>query len=253
MASNWLGPVWLRRFGPKISHPRNQYACLPSSTRLQGTVYWLPSLLRFSRFAWLRIGRGDHRRNALINLRVQLGLRGLTNMNAGIQLGQQFEEPRRQRLHQVVLFPEGLSEFGSDGHKIWALFKIVVLFHNGTAAMNPIVRWQRGLSSNSSWNNVAGSFALSSVALGGSHWRRPQFRGSVGLRPTQGHRANGEGMGDPARQMKHDPCERAGHGSPSEATRPFAQRLGPPRPQWSRFSASRTAASSHPRVLPARC
>jgi hypothetical protein len=87
-----------------------------------------------------------------------LSLCGLTNMNAGIQLGQQFEKPPAPVFHKVVLFPEGLSEFGSDGHKIWALFKIVVLFHEHRCD-GPIVEGQCDLSSNSSSNSRAGSSA----------------------------------------------------------------------------------------------
>ena len=41
-------------------------------------------------------------------------------MNADIQLGQQFEEPRRERLPEIVPFPKGLSELGSDGPFITA-------------------------------------------------------------------------------------------------------------------------------------
>jgi hypothetical protein len=74
-----------------------------------------PRSLRFPGFARLPVGRADHRRNALIDLRVQLRLLGFTNMNGGAQLGQQFEEPRRQRLLEIVPFPKGLSELGSDG------------------------------------------------------------------------------------------------------------------------------------------
>ena len=76
--------------------------------------------LRFPGFARLPVGHADHRRNAVIDLRVQLGLLGFTNMNGGAQLGQQFEEPRRERLLEIVPFPKGLSELGSDGPVITA-------------------------------------------------------------------------------------------------------------------------------------
>jgi hypothetical protein len=46
--------------------------------------------LRFPGFARLPVGRADHRRNARIDLRVQLGLLGFTNMNGGAQLSQQY-------------------------------------------------------------------------------------------------------------------------------------------------------------------
>jgi hypothetical protein len=59
-----------------------------------------PPLLPPFGFTRLPVSRTDHHRNALIDLRVQLGLGGSTNMNAGIELGQQFEEPRRQRLQE---------------------------------------------------------------------------------------------------------------------------------------------------------
>jgi hypothetical protein len=40
------------------------------------------------------------------------------------------ETPQLMEPNEIVILSNGLSKLGSDGHKIWALFKIVVLFHN---------------------------------------------------------------------------------------------------------------------------
>jgi hypothetical protein len=74
------------------------------------------------RFARLPVGRADHRLNAPIDLRVQPRPGGFTNTSTGFEPTEQFDETRGQWLHEIVLFPKCLSERGSNGVVVTAVF-----------------------------------------------------------------------------------------------------------------------------------
>jgi hypothetical protein len=83
----------------------------PVRTVARPCSYRLP----FARFARLPIGRAHHRRNTFIDRRVQPRPGGFTNTSTCFEPTEQFDETRGQWLHEIVLFPQGLSELGSDG------------------------------------------------------------------------------------------------------------------------------------------
>jgi hypothetical protein len=101
-------------------------------------------------------GRFDHRRYALIDRRVQPRPAGFTNTSTGFEPTEQFDETRGQWLHEIVLFPQGLSELGSDSPVITAVSEVAggltsavpSLFHGATRYAG----WtSRGNAARSTW------------------------------------------------------------------------------------------------------
>jgi hypothetical protein len=81
-------------------------------------------LFPFARFARLAIGRANHCRDAFIDRRVQPRPGGFTNTSTGFKPTQQFDETWGQWLHEIVLFPQRLSELGSDSPVITAVSEV---------------------------------------------------------------------------------------------------------------------------------